>query len=233
MSWPSLTTRFPICVSVGERTIKRLQRQLHRAEEAEADFVEIRVDFLEHPTLSTIRECLNSMDVRKILTCRSPQEGGRFQGSTGARVKILRELAALGPEYLDVELSTLQEHDALSEDLAANGCKLIASSHQTNGIVTLNSLVKTAREATQLAEVGKIISQANNLEDNLKILTLYRSHYTGRLVAFCLGKLGFLSRALCPIFGSPFTYAGLREEATAEGQPSIERLRNFYQSLEA
>jgi 3-dehydroquinate dehydratase I len=233
VSWSRLASRFSICVSIGETTAGRLQRQLHRAEEAGADIIEIRVDFLEHPALSTIRKCLNSVEARKILTCRASQEGGRFQGSEGARLKILRELSALGPEYLDVELSTLQEHEKLAEDLAANGCKLIASSHRTNGIVTLDNLAKTAKEATKVADLSKIIPRANTLEDNLKILALYRSQYTGRLVAFCLGKLGFLSRALCPIFGSPFTYAGLREEATAEGQPSIERLRRFYAELEA
>ncbi len=221
-----------VCVSLGESNPKRLLHRLKEVEQTYADLVEIRTDFLRQPTVSHVSACLKQVELPVILTCRSVEEGGRFHGSQGARLRFLRELAALGPDYLDVELATLQRNAELASTLAENGCKLIASIHFVQKPGTLSSLEAVAQDAIEIAQLGKIIPFAATIDDNLKILSLYRARFAGRLIAFCLGRLGFLSRALCPLFGSPFTYAGLSENGTAEGQPSLARLRRFYEELD-
>jgi 3-dehydroquinate dehydratase type I len=53
-----------------------------------------------------------------------------------------------------------------------------------------------------------------------------------RLVCFCMGEQGRISRLLSPVFGAVFTFAALEQGGeTAPGQISINEMRTAYSLL--
>ena len=54
-----------------------------------------------------------------------------------------------------------------------------------------------------------------------------------KLVCFCMGEQGKVSRLLSPMFGAFFTFASLEQGSeTASGQMTIEEMRAAYNLLE-
>jgi 3-dehydroquinate dehydratase-1 len=108
------------------------------------------------------------------------------------------------------------------------------SFHKFNGslgISELNSILE--REIASGAEVCKIVTTAKRLEDNLTTLnfTSTASSKT-KLVCFCMGELGKISRLLSPLFGGFFTFASLeRGNETASGQMTIQEMKAAYELL--
>jgi 3-dehydroquinate dehydratase type I len=114
------------------------------------------------------------------------------------------------------------------------GAKPIVSFHKFDGsfsISELNSVLE--REVSAGAEVCKIVTTAKQVEDNLTILnfTLAASTKT-KVVCFCMGELGKVSRLLSPLFGGFFTFASLEQgRETASGQLTIQEMKAAYKIL--
>jgi 3-dehydroquinate dehydratase type I len=83
------------------------------------------------------------------------------------------------------------------------------------------------------ASVCKIVGTANKIEDNIAVLNFVASHSSkAKLVCFCMGEAGKISRLLSPMFGASFTYASIEQgNETAEGQISIGEMRAAYNIL--
>ena len=67
--------------------------------------------------------------------------------------------------------------------------------------------------------------------NNYNILALYDKFKQTKLIAFCMGQKGIISRIICTLIGSPLAYASLPDLPTAEGQISISEMKNFYELL--
>ena len=146
---------------------------------------------------------------------------------------MLLSAAKSGFEYVDVELSTPQLKELVKE-LKALGAKPIVSFHKFNGslgISELNSIFE--REISSGAEVGKIVTTAKRIEDNLTTLNFISAASSkAMLVCFCMGELGKVSRLLSPLFGGFFTFASLeRGSETASGQMTIQEMKAAYELL--
>jgi 3-dehydroquinate dehydratase / shikimate dehydrogenase len=78
------------------------------------------------------------------------------------------------------------------------------------------------------AEVNKIVWQARSVRDNVEALELL-AHRQRPTVALCMGEAGIASRVLAKKFGGFLTFAALRSgEGTAQGQVTIEEMKNLY-----
>jgi 3-dehydroquinate dehydratase type I len=91
------------------------------------------------------------------------------------------------------------------------------------------------QEVADGACVCKIVTTAKKIEDNLKVLNFVSvmSSKT-KLVCFCMGENGKVSRLLSPLFGAFFTFASLdKGSETASGQMSIQDIRASYSLLGA
>ena len=75
------------------------------------------------------------------------------------------------------------------------------------------------------ANVCKIVTTAKKIEDNLAVLNFVSSMSSkAKLVCFCMGEHGKVSRLLSPMFGAFFTFASLElGSETAAGQMAIQR----------
>ncbi len=220
-----------ICVSLGAKSLRELGSKIERAEASEADLIEVRVDFLGEFDYRELEVLLKERLQRCILTCRMRSQGGHFEGSEAQRLKIIDRLIGLQPAYVDIELETLVEHEDFTEKASRNGVNIIVSWHDFDRTPPAERLRDVKQRAQMLGKITKIVTTARHLRDNVTILELYGSTQRSRLIAFCMGELGTISRVLCIQLGSPFTYASLSEEPIAPGQIPIEDLRRLLQIL--
>jgi 3-dehydroquinate dehydratase type I len=217
-----LTAR--ICVSILPKTVSEALRLIEKAEVAHADFIEVRLDSLENR--GELSDLAAHGKTPQIATDRSSRT------ETEQR-QMLLSAAKSGFEYVDIELSTPQLKELVKE-LKALGAKPIVSFHKFNGslgISELNSILE--REISSGAEVGKIVTTAKRIEDNLTTLNFTSAASSkAKLVCFCMGELGKVSRLLSPLFGGFFTFASLeRGSETASGQMTIQEMKATYELL--
>jgi 3-dehydroquinate dehydratase-1 len=109
---------------------------------------------------------------------------------------------------------------------------MILSWHNFEDTPSIKFLQGTLDKAKPLGEIVKIVTMAKDFSDNISILNLYKYSKPNRLIAFCMGEKGQISRILCPIFGSPFTYASLQGLSTAPAQIMVKELRELYDLFE-
>ena len=213
-----------ICVSILPKTVAEALRLIEKAEVAQADFIEVRLDCLEN--LGELADLAAHGKTPKIATDKSSRT------ETEQR-QMLLSAAKSGFEYVDVELST-QQLKHLVKELKAQGAKPIVSFHKFDGSLStseLNSVLE--REISSGAEVCKIVTTAKRMEDNLTALNfMSTSSGKAKLVCFCMGEHGKVSRLLSPLFGGFFTFASLEQGSeTASGQMTIQEMKAAYKLL--
>ena len=84
------------------------------------------------------------------------------------------------------------------------------------------------------ADVVKIVPFARSWEDNLSILSLipYAKERNQKIVAFCMGEKGKISRIFSPFLGAAWTYASLnRSRASASGQLTVGEMREIWEKM--
>jgi 3-dehydroquinate dehydratase type I len=217
-----LTAR--ICVSILPKTVSEALRLIEKVEESNADFIEVRLDCLKNSR--ELADLVAHGQMPKIAT-------GRSSRTETEQRQMLLSAAKSGFEYVDIELSTPQLKDLVKE-LKTIGAKPIVSFHEFNGSLStseLNSILE--KEISSGADVCKIVTTAKRIEDNLAILN-FTSAASGKtkLICFCMGELGKVSRLLSPLFGGFFTFASLEQGSeTASGQMTIQEMKAAYELL--
>ncbi|MHA2061577.1 MAG: type I 3-dehydroquinate dehydratase [Candidatus Sifarchaeia archaeon] len=226
---------WPVCVAVGEQDIARMV-DLISTSELQADFIEFRLDYLEVIDFVKLEKLLEKMKIPFILTVRRNEEGGKFQkDKEEERKEILKRCVELRPDFIDIELSSPFLNKDLVDFVKMNEVKIIGSYHSFQDTPPIHVLSKKIDIAYRLGlDVVKIVTYANEIEDNLTILSLHSSAQMYlremEIVAFCMGELGLISRVLCPLFGSKFTFASLGEP-TAPGQISLQKMKQIQELL--
>ena len=152
-----------------------------------------------------------------VITCRRPDDGGKWSGSEEQRLLLLRTAIAEGVEYVDLE-----------EDIAGT----VPRFGKTKRIVSLHDFRKTPDDLDEIhAPAGQVRRRHRQdrhhgqpPHDNLRMLDLVRKAKVPT-VGLCMGDIGMPSRILAGRFGSPFTYATFHHErALAPGQLSFEQM---------
>ncbi len=192
-----------------------------------ADLAELRLDLMREFDLPAL---LADRPLPVIVTCRPPREGGRWQGSEAERLDLLRQAAALGADYVDLEW------DAAGEiaDLDRSRTQVILSRHDFAAMPA-----DLAAQAERLwlagADVVKLVGMAQRLADCAPVLHLL-AEATRPTIAIAMGPHGLLSRLLAfrhrhalLSFAAPDPPAGAGETAgTAPGQITLSAMREVY-----
>ena len=215
-----------ICVSLARKGLDAMHTDAQKAFKEGADLVELRLDYLRSLDLKALKKKFRGSEDKIILTLRKKEEGGRFQGSESQRIGLLNQLQSWKAAYKDVELSTLRD-SKLKVD-----ARTIVSWHDFSSTPSERVLKEKLSAALEHATLAKIVATAEKPSDNLTVLSLYNKRMEGKLVAFCMGEEGKISRILAPILGSPFMYGCLEGAAVAPGQIPVSDLRGFYELLE-
>ena len=219
-----------ICLPIVETTGEKALRAVAEANGL-ADLIELRLDYLKAPSLESL---LAKGKKPLIVTNRRREEGGRYGGDEKKRLGILREAADLGADFVDAELGS--ERSLLKELINhKNRSQFILSFHDFQRTPSPGELRNLCgRMMGWGAEVVKIVPFARSFEDNLKILSLlsYARERKQKIVAFCMGEKGKMSRIFAPLMGAAWTYASWkRQKASAPGQLTALELKGIWERL--
>ena len=208
-----------ICVTIG-RTRHRMITAEHRALiERGAKLVELRLDWINRsPDLNRL---LKGRPGPVVVTCRRPEDGGRWNADEDARRVLLRQSIVMGAEYVDLEA------DIAKEIPRYGSTKRIISHHDFNG--TPENLEEIHAELCGLdPDIVKLVTMANSPADNVRLIKLVAESKVPT-IGFCMGEFGLASRLLCVKYGSPFTYATFSaDRVLAPGQIPFEEMKSRY-----
>ena len=216
----------PILAGDTEETIEKL-----REAEPLADLFELRLDVMSSWQLENI---IPLAPKPLIVTYRSRQQGGKGTNDYPAHAQILSEALELGAEFVDVEHG--MPSDLRQQLFQGRGkSRVIMSCHMLHETPNRAGLKKLFyRLADTGADIVKIVTRANEPEDNLRVLDLIsiaHSHGTP-IITFCMGPLGRISRIVSPILGGFLTFASLsRGEESASGQLTALEMRDLMKVL--
>lgn len=219
-----------ICIPIVEKTAENALRSIKQVNRW-ADLIELRVDYLRGVKLSRL------LDNRKkpfIVTNRRKDEGGRYEGEEKKRLGVLQEALDLGADYIDVEFAV--ERSFLQRLLKdKRDAQVILSFHDFRGTPSIRELQKLFGQMNQSgADVIKIVPFARCWEDNLSVLSLipFAKERRQKIVAFCMGEKGKISRIFSPFFGAAWTYASIdRTRVSAPGQMTVRELMDTWEKM--
>jgi 3-dehydroquinate dehydratase type I len=198
-----------------------------KAIEPSVDLFEVRIDLIGDGWTELVKQ-LN----RPWIACnRSAEEGGKWEGDEARRIDELVKATKLGADIVDIELNTRNLKAAIP--VIKKKAKCLLSFHElekTPSLDRMKGIVQKELEAG--ADICKVITTAQRLEDNLTVLQLIAEFPKTKIVSFAMGPLGLASRILCPLVGSDFTYASIEEgKESAPGQITARELRKLYNAI--
>ena len=226
-----------ICVSIANSNIEDMFKNSKKAIGLGANYIEIRVDYLENLSLKSLNGLAKiiSLPVPIILTCRKKDEGGKASLDENSRLEILDALINFKPSYLDLEYNMDKNIlNSLIKKCHENGVKVILSYHDFKGTPEpskANSIINSMKNLNP--NVIKVIFTANTIYDNNTIFEILKNHTNEDLeiVSFCMGDKGIISRVLSPFYGALFTFASL-DIQTAPGQISLIEMLKIHEIIE-
>ena len=219
-----------LCIPIVETNVGKALIAIKEANRL-ADLIELRVDYLRNLELPLL---LQNRKKPFIVTNRRKEEGGQYRGEERRRLSVLQEAIDLGADYIDVELATQK---SWLQDLVKNKreTQVILSFHDFRRTPSLKELQRISWRMIQLgADVIKVVPFARSWEDNLNILSLilFAKERKQKIVAFCMGEKGKLSRIFSPLLGAAWTYASLNQSRTsAPGQLTAQELKDIWGKL--
>jgi 3-dehydroquinate dehydratase/shikimate dehydrogenase len=193
-----------------------------------ADLVELRLDLMAEFDLPAL---LADRPLPVIVTCRPPREGGRWQGSEAERLAVLRQAAALGADYVDLEWDAASEIASLDRSRT----RVILSRHDFTAMPA--DLAARAASLWQAgADVVKLVGMAQRLADCAPALGLL-AQATRPTIAIAMGLHGLPSRLLAfrfpqalLSFAAPDRFDGAASAGTAPGQITLSAMRHLYRT---
>ena len=191
------------------------------------DLFEVRIDLIGDDW----RELVKQLKKPWIGCNRSADEGGGWQRDEAARIEKLLRAVELGADIIDIELRTRSLKQA--RELIGKRVKCLLSFHELEGTPPLNEMKEIVQRQLEAgADICKIVTTAQTLEDNLTILQLISEFPKTKIVSFAMGSLGLASRILCPLVGGDFTYASIEPgKESASGQITVRELRKIYEMV--
>ncbi len=218
-----------ICVPVTGKNLDDFLENLNKIEKV-CDFVELRADFLENLKLEDVDVIAREVKMESIFTCRKKDEGGKFEGSEKERLKILEEAMYKNFNYVDIELSSVDQIDFSERNKQT---KIICSYHNFDKTPTYEYLEEIVNQMKEKGvDVFKIAIMSYIEEDNKKLLKLLLNRDKDEeMIVIGMGENGKMTRILSPLLGGYLTYANVDGGVTAQGQINIEELKNIYKSF--
>lgn len=211
-----------LCVAITDNDIEAV-----KTVEPLIDLYEIRIDLIGEGW----RELPGHL-VKPWIACnRRTEEGGSWHGSEEERTAELLKAVELGASIVDIELSTPGVAGLVGQVKGRAECLL--SYHNLEGTPPLEAMKDIVRQQQHAgADICKVVTTAHELTDNITVLELIREFPDLKLVSFAMGWAGQLSRVLCPLVGSYYTYSSVEVgKESATGQLPAKLLREIYRLI--
>lgn len=207
-----------ICAVITDNDIDSI-----REIEPLVDLFEVRIDLIGEGWQNVAKQ------LRKpwIGCNRSAVEGGKLQDE-GKRLDGLLEALELGADIIDIELGTKRVHTLIP--VIRRKAKCLLSFHDLQKTPSFEEMKRIVQKQLHAeADICKVVGTAHNFNDNLAILQLISAFPKDKLVSFCMGPEGVMSRVLCPLVGGQFIYASIEKgRESAPGQLTVGSLSQIY-----
>ena len=214
-----------LCVSTYGNDVEELSYRIAEALDAGAELVEARLDYLKLIEPEKLARMLKPYADKLIITLRPKNQGGLYVGDEAHRISLLTKLCRISPAYVDVELDAATP--GLIDSIRREDVKIIISWHDYARTPKQDFLRNLCEKALTIGDVAKIVTLSSCEEDNLRVVKLYAYYPHERLVAFCMGDSGRVTRLLAVCAGAPIMYVALGGRTTAKGQIELEEMRRI------
>jgi 3-dehydroquinate dehydratase I len=218
-----------------------------KAAERGTDILEVRLDLLGIRDLEraagTIREIKSETGLPVIVTNRSGEEGGKWEGEEKERTGLLTGLLSFkdgtdkdGPDAVDIELSAVrEERDKVITAAKVHGKTVIVSSHNFSKTPSIHEMKAILEEMFLAgADIAKLAVMPQSMEDVLNLLrvTLNFRDAGKPVCTIAMGEPGKHTRVVAPLYGSVLTYASIESgAAAAPGQLPVDEVKKIMEML--
>ena len=220
------------CIPIIAKDTQEALEKIARAN-ALADMLELRLDMMDTFDLG---EMIQATSKPALVTYRSIREGGK--GTADHKTHASYLLAALeeGAEFVDVERS-LPEKWRKKLFRAQGKSRIIISTHVSDNTPSKETLEDIFEELIATgADIIKIVTHAKSMMDNLRVLDLIpKAQERGiKIIAFCMGRFGRISRIFSHLMGGYLIFASLEGgEESAAGQIPVEEMKKILDIFES
>lgn len=212
----------PIIASDTEEALKKMNRAAQVA-----DVLEVRLDLMDS---FDIHRIVKGSMKPVLITYRSVAEGGEGEDSAEIVAGHLITAAESGADLVDVELSMPQNVRKRIMD-ARGKSKIVLSTHIHSGTPLAPELEQIFNASVQAGgDIVKIVTMAMEWEDNLRVLELVKKarREKVKIISFCMGPMGRMSRVFSVPMGAYMTFASLEAgQESAKGQIPIDRMKEL------
>lgn len=184
------------------------------------DIIELCLDhFQKEPD---VKELLSVVDKPIIVSCRRPQDGGKWQGTEEERLMLLRQAIVAGPDYIELDL-----------DVAPN----VPRFGKTQRVISFTRLDRPETDidgvfdeaANAKADVVKFCWPTPTLDAAWPLLAAVSQKRSLPVVGMGLGRPELTFSLLGLKYGSPWIYAALEQGMEAHpGQATVFQLTETY-----
>jgi 3-dehydroquinate dehydratase type I len=211
-----------LCASITTTDIKAIKEI-----EPLVDLLEVRIDLIGDGWTEVAKQLKKPW----IACNRLVEEGGKWQGNEARRIEKLLQAMELGAKIVDVEYNAKNVDNIISFIKKRATCLL--SFHDFEKTPPLEILKQTIQNQLKAgADICKIVTFAQNFEDNLTVLQLITEFPRTQVVAFAMGPQGMASRVLAPLAGAYFTYGAVEKgKESAPGQIPVVDMQRLYKIL--
>lgn len=215
--------------------MRDLLKNLHSASKL-SDCIEARVDNVHDFSMPPL---LNQKIIPAIFTCYSKTSGGFFSGNENKRLKLLSSAITSGKfKYITIDIP-----DPFKISAPVKSLLDLALIRKTGVILSHHNFKNTDDDLETIYQrlnlfkptIIKMVTYARNFSDNFKLfnfarkITSLNKFKNPKLISFCMGENGLVSRILYKKFGLFMTYASYKENTqTADGQIPFSRMKYIY-----
>ena len=226
-----------LAVPIAARNLNQAEQQIRAAQEAGAEMLELRTDYLVHLSvdlawklIAAARQIAPAIPI--IVTCRDYHQGGALRHSNQLRTSVLTAAVRSGANFVDVEYDNFRSeaiHHKLWLDMSSGSkTRLILSAHQfQKKFDDITEYYQKILSACPTA-IPKLVYTADHINDCFDALDLLHNaqHET---ISFCMGEAGLVTRILAKKLNGLVNFASIDEKTvTAPGQPAIDQLKKLY-----
>ncbi len=207
-----------ICLSIGNVTYDEALKHLN-----DVSLAEIRMDLLDFSN-----EQFSSLFSRGKCVIATYRSDSNFE----LLYSKYKQAIEFGCTCVDIDINVPEIYRDKIADLAHSmNRKVILSYHNYEKTPSHKDLIRLIDKLrTSGADIVKIACIANSAEDCSRVLGLYENHT--KLVAFCMGEIGKITRLSALLLGAPFTYASIKGKEVAPGQMSYDVVESILKMME-
>jgi 3-dehydroquinate dehydratase type I len=193
------------------------------------DLFEVRIDLIGDNWTDVARQLKKPW----IACNRMVEEGGKWEGNEARRIERLLQAVELGAKIVDIEYNAKNVENIIK--LIKKRAECLLSFHDFQKTPSLDVLKQIVnKELKAGADICKVVTTAQNFEDNLAVMRLFSEFPDVKMVAFAMGTQGFISRVMAPLIGAHFTYGAVQKgNESAPGQLPVSDMLAVYEMVKS